>query len=59
LVVARDGFLCVTEIVHIFHSGYLDYRGVFQTVLDLYCCEYNTTSASNNTYTHTLILQPQ
>ena len=21
-----------------FHSGYLDYRGAFQTVFDLYCC---------------------
>jgi len=36
-VVARDGFLCATEIdiiVHIFHYGYL---GAFQTVLDSYC----------------------
>jgi len=31
-------FACVPEIVHIFHSGYLDYRGAFQTVLDLYSC---------------------
>jgi len=37
LVVAHDGFLCVMKIVHIFHSGYLDYRGAFQTVFDLYC----------------------
>jgi len=36
-VVAHDGFLCATEIIHIFHSGYLDYRGAFQTVLDSYC----------------------
>jgi len=35
-VVALDSFLCVTEIiVHIFHSGYFDYRDAFQTVLDL------------------------
>jgi len=34
LVVACDGFLCVTEIIRIFHSGYLDYRGAFQTVFD-------------------------
>ena len=27
-----------SEIVHIFHSGYSDCRGAFQTVLDLYCC---------------------
>jgi len=39
LVVARDGFLCVTEIVCSFHSGYFDYRGALQTVLSLYCCE--------------------
>jgi len=38
LVVARDGFLCITKIVHIFHGAYLDYRGAFQTVLDSYCC---------------------
>jgi len=37
-VVARDGFLCVTKIVHRFHGGYLDIRFAFQTVLDLYCC---------------------
>jgi len=36
--VAGDGFLCVTEIACIFHKGYFDYRGAFQTVLDLYCC---------------------
>jgi len=35
LVIARDGFLCIMEIVHIFRSGYLDYRGAFQTALDL------------------------
>jgi len=37
-VVARNGYLSVMEIVHIFHSGYL---GAFQTVRDLYrlyCC---------------------
>jgi len=38
LVVARDGFLCVMEIFCIFHRGYFDYRGAFQTVLDSYCC---------------------
>jgi len=38
LVVACDGFLCVMKIVHIFHGGYLDYSGDFQTVLDSYCC---------------------
>jgi len=41
LVVARDGFLSVMEIVRIFHSGYLDYRGAFQTVVDLNCCVTN------------------
>jgi len=37
LTVAHDGLLCVTEIVHIFHTaaGYLDYRGAFQTVIDM------------------------
>ena len=30
-VVALDGFLCVTEIIHTFHSGYFNF-------LDLYCC---------------------
>ena len=35
LVAACDGFLCVTKIVYIFHSGYLEYRGA---VLDSYCC---------------------
>ena len=38
LVVAFDGFLYVAEIVRIFHSGYLDYRGTYQTVLNSYCC---------------------
>jgi len=38
LVVTHDGFLCTTEMVHIFHSGYLDYRGVFQIVFDSFCC---------------------
>ena len=28
----------VTETVRIFHSGYFDCRGAFQTVLDLQCC---------------------
>jgi len=37
-VVAPDGFLCVTEIVHIFRSGYLDYRDAFQAVLGSHCC---------------------
>ena len=36
---ARDGFPSVeTEIVRIFHSGYFDCRGAFQTVLDSFCC---------------------
>ena len=26
------------EIVRIFHSGYYECRGAFQTVLDSYCC---------------------
>ena len=39
LVVAHDGFLYVMDIIHIFHSGYLDCRGGFQTALDSYCCE--------------------
>jgi len=34
-VVAHDGFLCVAEKIYIFHSGYLDYRGAFQTVLEI------------------------
>ena len=36
LVVACDGFLCITEIVHIFVmvSGYLDCRDTVQTALD-------------------------
>jgi len=40
LVVALDGFLglCIMEIIGVFHSGYFDYRGAFQTVLDVYCC---------------------
>jgi len=33
LVVAHDGFLCVMDIIHILHSGYLDYSGGFQTAL--------------------------
>ena len=37
LVVACDGFLWVTEIVRIFHSGYLDSRGAFKIALDPYC----------------------
>jgi len=35
LVVARRWL--ITEIVCIFHSGYLHYRGAFQTVLVLLC----------------------
>ena len=35
LVVAHDGFLYVTQIICVFHSGYLDYRDI---LLDLYCC---------------------
>jgi len=44
LVVASDGFLYIMEIVHIFHSGYLDYREAIQTVLDptLLCNKLNT-----------------
>jgi len=38
LVVALDGFFYATEIIHIFYSGYFDYRGAFCAVLDLYCC---------------------
>ena len=38
LVVARNVFLCVMEIVRIFDSGYRDYAGAFQIGLDLYCC---------------------
>jgi len=34
-VIVRDGFLCATEIVRIFHSGYLDYKSTFQTVFDI------------------------
>jgi len=34
----RDGFLCVTKIIHIFHSSYFDYKGACQKVLDSYCC---------------------
>ena len=33
LVVAHDGFLCVMEIVCIFHCGYLDYRGSYHLKL--------------------------
>ena len=32
-VVACDGFICVTKIVRMFHGGYFDCRGAFQTVL--------------------------
>ena len=45
LVVARDGFLCITEIIRIFHSVYLDYRGAIQPILNwfiLLCDESNT-----------------
>ena len=38
LVVAHDGFLYAMKIIHIFHSGYFNYRGAFQIVLDSYCC---------------------
>jgi len=38
LMVARNGFLCVMEIVCIVHISYLDYRGAFQSGLDSYCC---------------------
>jgi len=33
-LISHDGFLCITEIVHIFHGGHFDCRGAFQTVLD-------------------------
>jgi len=29
-----DGFLCVMEIIGIFHCGNFNYRGAFQNVLD-------------------------
>ena len=38
LVVACDGFPFVAEILRIFHSGYFDCKGAFQTVFDSYCC---------------------
>jgi len=40
LMVPHDGFLfqCVIEIVHIFHSGYFDYKGAFRIVLNSLCC---------------------
>jgi len=28
-------FACIMEIVRIFHSGYLDYRGAFRLGLDV------------------------
>jgi len=31
-------FACVMEIISIFHSGYLDYKGAFWLGLDSYCC---------------------
>ena len=34
LAVAHDDFLCVKEIVCVFHSGYFDYRSAF----DSCCC---------------------
>ena len=46
LVVARGGFLCITEIICIFHSGYLDNRGIFQIVLNSYCCVTGWTYSS-------------
>jgi len=41
LVVARDGFFCVIDIVQIFHSSYLDYRGASQTGFVLLCNKLN------------------
>ena len=38
LAVACEWLPFVTEIIHIFHSGYFDCRGAFQTILDSYCC---------------------
>jgi len=35
-VVARDGFLFVTEISSYFHTAYFDYTVAFQILLDLY-----------------------
>ena len=36
LVVPRDGFFTIIEIICIFHSSYFDSRGAFQKVLDSY-----------------------
>ena len=47
LVVAHDGFLCISEIVCIFHSSYFDYRGDFQAVLDSYCHETGLKTDDN------------
>ena len=33
LVVAHDGFLCIMEIVCIFHSGYFNYKGAYELFL--------------------------
>jgi len=38
LPVACGNFLSETEIVCAFHSDYFDYKGAFQTILNLYCC---------------------
>jgi len=48
LVVACDGFLCITRIICTFHSG----RGAFQTVLDL----YSETSLSGHLFNKTTSL---
>jgi len=37
LVVACDGFPFAMEIIGVIHSGYLDYKEAFQTVVYSYC----------------------
>jgi len=48
LVVACKYFLCITEIAHIFYSGYFDCRRAFQTVLNSYCCVTGWTQQTKN-----------
>jgi len=38
LVETHDGFLCITEIVCMFLSGYFNDRGAVQTAIYSYCC---------------------
>jgi len=47
LVVARDGFFFAKEIIHIFYSGYFDYKGTFQTAIDSYCCVAKLNKTEN------------